>query len=402
MQRYATSIVGGAESHARQVAERLVSDRGWEVHVYTTTASNYRTWKRHYKAGREQLNGVIVHRFNVAFPRWMPVFDLLTRLLTMTGGRAASDRPGPVRQLLEYLWLILQGPFCPGLIRALKRDGPGFQRIFFFTYLYYPTVVGLPQLAERAALIPTAHDEAPFHWTICRRSFAEAQVILPSTRAELDLIRKHLPADSQATFLQAGIGLDFEPGPQRLGCSSLSDGQPLPPRFVLYLGRICRGKGVDQLIRDFASYVHGGHEDVTLVLAGALEGDVDLPSDTRIRYLGFVNDSDKDLLIQRCSCLINPSPHESLSMVVLEALAHRVPVLVNGHCEVLRCYADELPTVTSYFDPDSFADELQRVLHVDWHAQMAAALDESQHWAERHFGWDKLLDVYDQALAPAP
>ena len=34
--------------------------------------------------------------------------------------------------------------------------------------------------------------------------------------------------------------------------------------------------------------------------------------------------------------LIMPSPYESLSIVVLEAFALGKPVLVNGHCDVLR------------------------------------------------------------------
>ena len=55
VQRYGADINGGAELHARYVAERLA--RHAQVEVVTTCARDYVTWKNERPAGVEQING---------------------------------------------------------------------------------------------------------------------------------------------------------------------------------------------------------------------------------------------------------------------------------------------------------------------------------------------------------
>ena len=42
--RYGPMIIGGAETAARALAERLVEFKGWEVEVLTTCAEDFVTW----------------------------------------------------------------------------------------------------------------------------------------------------------------------------------------------------------------------------------------------------------------------------------------------------------------------------------------------------------------------
>ena len=51
---------------------------------------------------------------------------------------------------------------------------------------------------------------------------------------------------------------------------------------------------------------------------------------------GFVTDSEKTALIKHAHCLIMPSKFESLSLVLLESFACKVPVIANGNTEVLK------------------------------------------------------------------
>ncbi len=67
VQRYGADINGGAELHARYVAERLA--RHAEVEVVTTCARDYVTWRNERPAGVEHVNGVPVRRFPVTHER---------------------------------------------------------------------------------------------------------------------------------------------------------------------------------------------------------------------------------------------------------------------------------------------------------------------------------------------
>ena len=64
VQRYGADINGGAELHARYIAERLA--RHADVEVVTTCARDYVTWRNERPAGQETVNGIAVRRFAVA------------------------------------------------------------------------------------------------------------------------------------------------------------------------------------------------------------------------------------------------------------------------------------------------------------------------------------------------
>ena len=53
VQRYGPGVHGGAELHARYIAEHLASHA--DVEVLTTCASDDRTWANHFKSGAEKI-----------------------------------------------------------------------------------------------------------------------------------------------------------------------------------------------------------------------------------------------------------------------------------------------------------------------------------------------------------
>ena len=78
-QRYGADINGGAELHARYVAEHLA--RHAEVEVLTTCAQDYVTWANVLPPGVETINGVTVRRFPVAHPANRKIRQALGRSL---------------------------------------------------------------------------------------------------------------------------------------------------------------------------------------------------------------------------------------------------------------------------------------------------------------------------------
>src|SRR5688500_12622879 len=76
VQRYGAEINGGAELHARYIAEHLA--RHSQVQVFTTCARDYITWKNELPEGEQTINGVRVVRFPVSHPRDPEVFSRLS------------------------------------------------------------------------------------------------------------------------------------------------------------------------------------------------------------------------------------------------------------------------------------------------------------------------------------
>ena len=56
VQRYGEEVIGGAELHARWIAQRLAARH--RVEVLTTCATDYLTWENTYPAGLTTVAGV--------------------------------------------------------------------------------------------------------------------------------------------------------------------------------------------------------------------------------------------------------------------------------------------------------------------------------------------------------
>ncbi len=77
--RYGNEVVGGAETLARNVAERLLR-QGARVTVFTTCARDPRTWRNEHPSGESLLKGVRIKRFPIARERAADSHDEKKRL----------------------------------------------------------------------------------------------------------------------------------------------------------------------------------------------------------------------------------------------------------------------------------------------------------------------------------
>ena len=89
VQRYGADISGGAELHARYIAERLA--RHAEVDVLTTCARDYITWRNELPEGIETVNGLRVRRFPVARPRDVNDFGRRSRVVSSVNRRRSTS-----------------------------------------------------------------------------------------------------------------------------------------------------------------------------------------------------------------------------------------------------------------------------------------------------------------------
>ncbi len=332
--RYGTTIIGGAETAARLLAEHLVAHRQWDVDVLTTCAEDFVTWEDVYPEGESWINGVRVVRFRSQAGRHPTFHPFSASLLADPAGASLHD---------SERWVDLQGPMTPDLADAATA-WVGDVAVFY-PYLYYPTVRVIERVSVPTILHPAAHDEPALHLPIFQEVFASADALVFQTEAERHLVERIFPVASHHQLL-LGLGVEdpdlgvaaVGPDPDR-GRGSGSDPNdvaedtrspvPVGP-YLACLGRVDSHKGTTLLAQYFARYKERRPGPLRLLLAGPV---VDRPPDhPDIDVLGTVSEAVKWQLLTGASALVSPSPWEAFSLVVAESWSARTPVLVNADC----------------------------------------------------------------------
>ena len=392
-QRFGQEVIGGAEHHAWQVAEKLQSLAGHSVEILTTRARSARTWQNAYPPGPTATGGFCVRRFSTRFPRLPWVFSLYHRLVW----RHCRQNSSRLTSWLEWIWYILQGPYSPALVRYIRDHQQKYDQIIFFTYLYYPTVFGLPLVAGKALLIPTCHDEPPFYFPKIQKNFALCKRILVNSASERALLCQMNP-QLGAKIRICGVGIDLPRVDPTL--------RPYPHGYLVVVGRINRLKGSFDLVAMFAKLAKRLAQPLALVFIGPYEKkdrkNLEALAHTggigdRVLIQGVVSEADKLAWMAGSLALCNPSRLESLSLVVLESIALGIPVLVNQNCPVLNAYTF-LPSVFAYQDADDFFRLVQSLWDKPWQLTAPEKLQAARDQLLQHFSWPAVLATFAEAL----
>ena len=378
VQRYGVEICGGSEQLCRQVAERLSRHR--EVEVLTSCATDYMTWQDVYQPGLSTVNGVPVRRFRVDYPRTVPLFNHLCEAVF-------SEKNCPE---LERRWVREQGPYSSDFLRYLEAEGRRFDVFIFFTYAYAFTFFGLPRVAGRSILVPTAHDEPAFHLPIYRSLFTQPRALLFNTAEEQNLVLQKFSLTTPNAV--AGIGIDEMQKPETEAVP-LRFRDRVRPLFLLYLGRIDEAKGCSQLLENFLRF-RREHPELSLQLVLAGKALMEIPSHPDVLPLGFLDEEAKRQVLAAARLLIMPSSYESLSIVVLEAWSLGVPVLVNGNCAVLRGQCRRSGGGLEYSDYEEFRSAVLRFVQ---EPALGRQLGErGRRYVRENYAWQVVEGTYLQ------
>ncbi len=379
VQRYGADIAGGSESLARGVAERLASDH--DVTVLTTCARDYVSWKNELPEGPQRENGVEVLRFPVEVERELVSFNRVSEALY---ARTRSEAE-------ELDWLRKQGPDVPCLVQRLEADRDRYGAVLFFTYLYFPTYWGLRAAPERSILVPTAHDEPPLGFSIYRLVFEAPRAFVFCSSPERELVRRRFEIGSRPAEV-AGIGVEVPAAPDIEGFRIQQD---VRGPYALYAGRIDAGKGCDEMLACFGRYrasVRGGAQ---LLLIGRLA--MPEPRVPGVRYLGYLSEAEKFAAIAGSSAVLCPSPYESLSIVLLEAMAYGTPVLATARSAVLEDHCRRSNGGLFYRDAAEFVEALELLVT---RRELARALGENgRRYVAEGFRWELVMEKYRRAIA---
>jgi glycosyltransferase involved in cell wall biosynthesis len=371
-------VNGGAELHCLQIAQRMASH--WQTEILTTCALDYMTWQNFYPEGLEQIGATVVRRFSVDQPRDVESFNRLSSVL-----HSRQDKATPADQ---EDWMRAQGPISTALFDYLRAHEHAYDAFIFFGYLYATTYFGLPLVKDRAFLAPLAHDEWTIYFSMWDRFFALPKLFIFNTVAEQDFLRKRF---RKQTLSGPVVGVGIAP-PKKIDPESFKSRYNLDVPFLLYVGRIDESKGCGAMFEYFARWKKESGGNHKLVLLGTEVMPVPFHDD--IIQLGFVDDGQKWAAMKACDWLLVPSPHESLSMVLLETWSVGRPALVNGDCTVLLRHCQEADGGLWY---NGFDDWSAALAIVDEGTKVILG-QQGQAYVQRYYSWDRVENTYLETL----
>jgi Glycosyltransferase len=376
--RYGTEVIGGCETAVRELSEWLVRCTDVEVEILTTTAADSTTWAEHFAAGTTQLEGVTVHRFPVTRGRARDCDARSAPLMARARSLTLAE---------QHAWLDLQGPTSPELVDAAASTDADVLSIH--PYLYWPDVAAHAVARVPVVFHPYAHDEAPLRLGVFAPLFEKSAGLVFQVAAERRLCERRF-AIAARRALTLGLGVVAAPGsaPDARDAVGLGD-RP----YLLCLGRVDDGKGVRLLFDWFTAYKEQRPGPLALVFAGPVVHE--LPPQPDVLVAGVVDEPVKWGLLRGAHALVNPSANESFSLVVLEAWAAGVPVVVNGRCAVTREHCERSGGGLWFESYAQFETIVDRLADAEMRAVLAVR---GAAYVERSYRWPTLVSRYEAFL----
>ncbi len=381
VQRYGEDIIGGAEYHCRLIVKKLKPY--FDIEVFTSKANDYITWKDYYKEKVTYIDGVRVNRFSVKKKRNPEKFG---RIQEKVFNREHTEKD-------ELKWLDEEGPNLPSLIKALEKREEEFDFFIFFSFRYYHSFFGIKKFTKKAILVPTAEPDPTLQLKIFRPIFHLPRGIAYNSWEEKRII--NLFSGNYETYGEiVGVGSEI---PYKYSASDFRKKYGINEKFILYIGRIDKNKGVDHLFDFFLKYKKENKGELKLVLIG--KEVYPIPEDKDIIYVGAVSDEDKYNALAASEILVMPSFYESLSMVTIESWALEKPVIVNGGCPVLKDQVIRSKGGLYYENYFEFKEALEYILN---NKEVYKKMGENgRAFYEDNYTWDKITGKYFKIIENA-
>ena len=378
--RYGLNINGGAEYHCRMLAERLTND--YNVEVLTTCVDNYRTGENIEFKEKEIINKVTVRRFktNPTHPelenfykkKAKPAYKL-RRFLYKCHFLAMASYFFPVwhfKEKEELEALSSQVFHSPALFNFIKENKDNYKAIIPITidysHVYYTTLYA----PEKTIVIPTMH----YHKTAFRSTLTQ-------------IFGMHMAPHS---IVSVGIELSAP-----AEWTVTQEKYNLPDEYMLYVGRVDQGK-LNNVYTYFLNYKKAyPNSDLKFVLVGKQYSDPFNHPD--IIYTNFVEEQEKTSIIQHAKIVINPSLYESLSLILLEAMALKKAMLVNGNCNVLKEHCNKSNNAALYYTNEkSFIDKLHTL---DSSTNLRLEMGEKGYsYVNSNYDWNIIMNKLKQVI----
>ena len=291
----------------------------------------------------------------------------------------------------EREWFRENGPDLPELLAHVTAAGDSFDRMLFWAFRYAESFFGLPLVADRAILVPTAEEDPVIKFDVLQRYFQLPGGFIFLTPEEQALVSRRASAPLAPSCIDR-LGA-------RPGCGSPSvplERLGIREPFLLYLGRVDPNKGCELLIRHFTRHA-GARRIARCSSCSPVRRTCRFPVHPAIKALGFVDEETRETLLARAALLVVPSRYESLSLALLEGWNHALPAVVNGRCAVLKGQARRAAGGLYFHDYDEFAGAVDYLLS---HPDVARELGrQGLAYVDREYRWPVVMAKVEGLLA---
>lgn len=220
-----------------------------------------------------------------------------------------------------------------------------------------------------------------------------------TAQAELEQARKWLPIDNGVVLPLVMDLSPFEslPGPDRargqFACLRTDETK------LLFLSRIHPKKGVDLLIRAVAELQRRGRR-ATLLVAGPPDAyyikqlrnlAAELGVGERVEFPGMVRGEEKLSLYQAADLFVLPTSQENFGLVLLEAMACRLPVITTRGVDIWRELSEAGAKITDR-DPSAIATAIEAML-AESHLQQRG--EQGRVWVLEHMDPRRVACQYE-------
>ena len=292
--------------------------------------------------------------------------------------------------------------FSPSLSRALSEVGPNLLHVHgLWMYpslacIYWnlqsarPYVVSPHGMLHPKALMISSWKKKPAAWLYENYHLKNAACIHATTESEAHFIRKY-GVTTPICIIPNGI--ELPPVSERVPRSN-----QLRKKVLLYLGRLHPQKGLLTLLRAWEKaqdYGSPKSKDWCLKIAGwsqcGHEDELKLFCRQRslhesVSFVGPHFGEEKETIYRSSDAFVLPSSFESFGMVVLEAWAHKLPVLMTqGYLSEGFEHSAAIPMETSQ---ESMAEALSILFSMGDEERQAMG-GRGYRLAAEQFSWDK-------------
>jgi glycosyltransferase involved in cell wall biosynthesis len=396
--------IGGSEWLTQNISERLVSEYGDAVTVFTSNAYKpeafWRTKGPLMPPGTENIRGVRVRRFKI-FNGLQLIRELLAR--------------GSHRLKLPYNdWLrtLQTGPIIFDMTRAVAQSDAEviFATAFPFLHMYY-ALAGAQRSRRPLVLLGSIHtaDQWGYHRKMMYEAIRKADAYIALTTFERDhLIARGIDAQ-KITVIGAGVDVDTfvrakgDTVREKMGWGR----EPI----VGVIARQSELKRLDVVVRAMPK-VWARYPETRLLMAGArtsyssrleqIIASLPLPQQERVTVLNNFEEQEKPHLLDACDIVAHPSGNESFGIAFVEAWACRKPV-IGARIGAIPAVIDEGidGLLTEYLNPESMAYAILQLLE---HPRQRERMGQQGHQKVlNRYTWDivtkRLRQVYQYVIS---